>query len=273
MYAKAPPSDSNEDYMFQSYLYTHAILRQSLLLFAVWSAKGWGPLAFTTMLQPGPKPVIPPTLATPEGASYIGLERLSRITGVTRSQIATVISLAHGPWLLHLGPRERLAALEAIAGMYSCLGYKRKEAYILRELLGCIMDLLVCGRNESAQTSHARAASAGLGIEGANIPGGSVAIRENELSDGNESLIRLVKYICRVHGVDLEAVKLVKADKPGEDGNMERTEDVDSSTGDDPHEPFGWPELQVGVVREAIAVAEALPGRLQTWLNVSPLTY
>ena len=26
-------------------------------------------------------------------------------------------------------------------------------------------------------------------------------------------------------------------------------------------EPFGWPELQIGIVREAIAVAEALPGK------------
>ena len=25
-------------------------------------------------------------------------------------------------------------------------------------------------------------------------------------------------------------------------------------------EPYGWPELQIGIVREAIAVAEALPG-------------
>jgi hypothetical protein len=25
-------------------------------------------------------------------------------------------------------------------------------------------------------------------------------------------------------------------------------------------EPYGWPELQIGVVREAVAVAEALPG-------------
>lgn len=40
---------------------------------------------------------------------------------------------------------------------------------------------------------------------------------------------------------------------------------------------YGWPELQVGVVREALAVAEALPGEclmmITPYVRTSPTTY
>lgn len=36
---------------------------------------------------------------------------------------------------------------------------------------------------------------------------------------------------------------------------------------------YGWPELQVGVVREALAVAEALPGELSRLLHSYSLSH
>jgi hypothetical protein len=74
-------------------------------------------------------------------------------------------------------------------------------------------------------------------------------------STGNESVLKLVKYICEVHGINLEAVMFMNTAIEGA-----QEQDQDSSSDDLLEDPYGWPELQVGIVREALAVAEALPG-------------
>lgn len=226
------------------------------------------------MLQPGPSLFLPATLSNNASSvtsssarnSYADLERLTSITGITRAQISASISQAHGPWLGHLDVRERVRTLEYIAAMFGALGHVRKEAYILREVLGCLMDMVVCGREESG-TGSARVLSAGLGNRNNSLhvqtTQGTVGIRENERSEGNESILHIIKHVCRVHGVDLEAVKLLESPVPSRDSQSsdktecaENTDDIAQALG----EPFGWPELQMDIIREAVAVAEALPG-------------
>ncbi|KAH9901034.1 TRAPP II complex [Cubamyces lactineus] len=274
LYQKTTPTSEPEATLsLLAYLYCSSVLRHSTLLYSVWSSKGWGPLAFTAMIQPGPSPFLPATLpnnASPTSASsarnsYAALERLTSITGITRAQIAASLSQAHGPWLLHLDARERVRTLECMAAMYGALGHVRKEAYLLREVLGCIMDLVVCGRDERAAGS-ARVLSAGLTARNSSLGGnaaqGTVGIRENERTEGNESILRIVKHVCRVHGVDLEAVKLVDMNTPNRDSEQSQAledAELDDDLLQSAREPFGWPELQIGIIREAIAVAEALP--------------
>ncbi|KAH7926321.1 hypothetical protein BV22DRAFT_1087325 [Leucogyrophana mollusca] len=260
------PFDIAQDYSLLAYIYTAAVLRQTSLLFCVWSAKGWGALAFTSMLQPGATSYMQKITSD---NSWSNLERLSTVTGISRSQIANVLSQAHGPWLLHLGSHERLTVLQSIASIYACLGYKRKEVYILREILSCLMDLVVCGREENDQLRKSdvggaiRNLDALGGDEGAKIANGSVGIRQNESSEGNQSILRILIYACRVLGVDLESVKIAH---PGNDGHLgdddDGMESIISEEEEAVAESFGWPELQVGVVREAIAIAEALPDHL-----------
>ncbi|KAI0079931.1 Trs120-domain-containing protein [Panus rudis PR-1116 ss-1] len=264
----ASPADGEINYPVLSSLYARAVLRHTMLLFCVWSAKGWGPHAFSLMLQPRPftltSPIAregPSMSSQNEAVPHAELERLSAITNISRASIATILLQAHGPWLLHLIPRERISILEAVASLYGSIGYRRKEAYILREVFGCIMDLIVCSREESG---GARIIGAGLGIQGVRTNGsadrGTVGIRENDSTLGNESILKVVKYVCRVHGIDLEAVKIVDSSTSGRPTSIDAEDDAD-----DPdflnasHEPFGWPELQIGIVREAIAVAESLP--------------
>lgn len=214
------------------------------------------------MLHPGPYPYIPPTLLASDQDMYTARERLSTISGISRVQIAGVLAQVHGPWLLHLGHRERINVLEALASMYSFLGYHRKEAYVLREIIGCVMDLIVCGREEPGLGEYSSGYSSSATISNTlsfvrEGDRGAVAIKETDRSDGNESILKLVKYVCRVHGINLEAVGLVSnADTDGE----KKVVDADSDEGLMP-DPYGWPELQIGILREALAVAEALPGQ------------
>jgi len=271
LYYKSPTADGEPNHPLLAYLYTSCVLRHSSLLFAIWSSKGWGPLAFTTMLQQDPTSYLPPTFSIDENARRVGLERLSSISGISRSSIAAVLSQLHGPWLLHLGARERIAVLEAMSRLYACLGYRRKEAYVLREVLGCILDLIVCGRVEDGLSRMSSAPfTAGLGIKGldsgSTIEWSGVGIRLSEIADGNESILKLLTYVCKVLGINLDAVQLVEINEkcPAASSNDESAPpdmnyDEDLFAGN--LEYYGWPEIQVGVVREAVAVAEALPGQ------------
>lgn len=251
-YARSGPlSESDQRYDLLAYLYTVAVLRHSFLLFATWAAKGWGPLAFTALMHPGPAPYVPPTLSHPDSHLPSNRDRLSSISGVTRSQIAASISQAHGPWLLHLGHRERIIILENIAYLYSSLGYHRKEVYILREVVGSIMDLVVCAREETESAYSSGTTVNGVGSDDS----GAITMKGIQRSTGNESVLQLIKYICEVHGVNLEAVMFINTDTEGT-----QKDDQGTSSEDLLEDPYGWPELQIGIIREALAVAEALPG-------------
>lgn len=205
------------------------------------------------MLQPGSTPYLPPTLSADDGDGIVR-ERLSSISGISRSSISAVLSQVHGPWLLHLGAGERIAILEATASLFACLGYQRKEAYILREVLGCILDLIVCGREEDGLSKIS--GTPPMSETGApyNLEKGTLGVRLNESAEGNEGILRLLKYVCKVFGINLDAVSLF--DETTVDTPAERRGDLA-----DYQESFGWPELQIGVIREAVAVAEALPGK------------
>ena len=179
---------------------------------------------------------------------------------------------AHGPFLMHLQPRDRLRVLNSLASMYSCIGFRRKEVYILREVLAVVMDMVISSREETlASGQDPGGLRPGLGIagvemghlgaeRGVTVAPGSVAVRHNLSDEGNDSILKLVKHICEVFGVDLNQVSIAAASEESH-GKGDTGDDVD-----DPRSGhYGWSELQLGVVREAVAVAEALPGLSMDW--------
>ncbi|KAI6005920.1 TRAPP II complex [Pisolithus albus] len=272
LYLKSAFPETTRDYSLLALVYVTAVLRQASLLFCVWSSKGWGAMAFASMLQPDSTSYLQKIISD---NSVVGLERLSAITGINRCQIANTLSQAHGPWLLHLGPYERLVILQSMASIYNCLGFKRKEVYVLREVVSCIMDLVVCGRGEDEELRKSDLGSVGLiarpepaEFDDSETPKlGNVGIRRKEDLEGNQSILKLLNYTCKVLGVNLEAVNHTPAET-GENPNTNysETESGPQRGGADAsetiHVQFGWPELKVGVIREAVAVAEALPDYL-----------
>ncbi|KAK7020579.1 transport protein Trs120 or TRAPPC9 TRAPP II complex subunit-domain-containing protein [Favolaschia claudopus] len=246
LYHRFPGVDGDHNYSLLAYLYSCAVLRQASLLFAVWSAKGWGPVAFGTMLQPGPTPYLPPTLSHEGLTSWANLERLSTLSGIPRSTISNV--LAQVPWPMAAPP----CILESTASLYACL------------VLGCILDLIVCGREEDGLSRLSSVPlPPGLGIQGHSSSSGqrgNVGVRFSENIDGNESVLKLLKYVCRVLGIDLDAVRLIESsDTAANDLKDSILPSIEDDVETEFSEPYGWPELQIGVVREAVAVAEALP--------------
>jgi hypothetical protein len=263
MYSHAPLGANSTEYPSLVLLYTDAALRYCNFLFSIWSAMGWGPTAFLGMMTSS----LPP--AFKDKVTPAQRWRMTSISTISRSQVANVAAMAHGPWLMHLQPHDRIRVLSTLATVYSCLGFVRKEVYVLREVLSVVMDLIVSAREETRE-----------GLTSATSPGGTpgttpgqISIREHEFGDGNESVVWLVRYVCAVYGIDLGVVRLLGKDPPpvtnGVDIEAKRKGDFGEDAEADEMgiakpSPFGWAELQVGVVREAVAIAEALPGEPST---------
>lgn len=247
------------EYSLFSVLLTDAVLRHSNFLFSIWSSKGWGPAALAHMVRPT-LPAVFTSRPVPE-AHLLTLDAESK---VNRAHIAGVLSQAHGAFLVHLRPNDRIRVLTTLASTFSLLGYRRKEVYILRELLSVLMDMIVCGREETARTSAVTSPVSGGGavspvangrphsqLNGVGSPV-QVGVRAHESTAGNASLLAIARQVCDIYGVPLDTVSIV-----------DDVTTVQASTGPDVARPdhFGWPELQVGSVKEALAIAQALPGQ------------
>jgi trafficking protein particle complex subunit 9 len=182
------------------------------------------------------------------------------------------LSQAHGPFLMHLQQPDQIRIFSTLASLYSCIGFKRKEALVLREVQAAIMDLIVCGRDEHRSNLGRESLSNESKIylfdrdrdkdrDTGQSVSGALGVRETEDVEGNISIVRLAKCIAEVYGVDIACIRVmdVASEAPTTEGShpigpLEPTDMMGR-----PH--FGWPELQIGVVRETVAVAEALPGQ------------
>ena len=95
----------------------------------------------------------------------------------------------------------------------------------------------------SGQGSHTNkkdsinTSAAGLGSHMLVGSAQAVAVRRKETTEGNTGVMALFERSCAVMGIDLLTSRIDEAD-------LNR---------------FGWPELQVEMMKEGIAVAEALP--------------
>ncbi|KZT42062.1 hypothetical protein SISSUDRAFT_980977 [Sistotremastrum suecicum HHB10207 ss-3] len=255
LYGKAYPNSEMEATLL-TLLYTDSVLRHTQLLFAIWAGKGWGSSAFQTMLN-GKLPPIFKASAPSEADMF----RMSAITNISRSQISTILARAHGPFIMHLKHHDRIRVLSSQNLIYRCLGYKRKEAFLLRETLSVVMDLIVSGRRTS-RTPNPKTPLTGLGISsaqtGTTFEGyGTIGIRELENVEGNQSILSMVHYLCGIHGVDLQAVKILAGDEEVHHANGSTNVEANDLPVERP--PYGWGELQVGVIREAVAIAQELP--------------
>ncbi|EJU05644.1 hypothetical protein DACRYDRAFT_113706 [Dacryopinax primogenitus] len=250
-------------------LYCDSVVRLTKFLFAIWAAGGWGHGAFNMLMSTGP-----PLGFSPRGPSPEQMLRQSQTTSITRTQIANVAAQAHGPFLLALLPLDRVRLLSFLASTYSLLGFWRKEAYVLRELNAALMELLISAREEAqsagpestmrftaglAQTSLGSEFSLALPSGRTQAQDGGIAMRENERVDGNDAIVQLMQHVCEVYGVGTDAVR-IRDGMDGGEGSGPDEQRVEQKLGvRGTWEQFGWPELQVGVMRESISLVELLP--------------
>lgn len=238
-----------------TYLYVTACLRQASLMHFVWLGDGLGALAFEGLIHGRLEAFVEKSAQKVLDHGPVDDATVGPVLGVSRSDVAICLSQAHGPWLLHLGARERIAFLKCLAAMYSSLGFRRKEVYVLRELLACLLDLLIQGREEARSLSETI-----IGASGRLNPAISkedIGMRGKDDTSGNSSILRLQQYICEIHGLDLVSVDF-EPEPPTENTVAEGSADELATRS---MVKYMWPELQIGLLRETLEIAEALPGK------------
>jgi hypothetical protein len=229
-----------------------------------------------------PTPSSPPVpVKSAEQARIARLASFSPSNTVPRSSIATWLANAYSPHLLTLTLPVRLRLTSEIASLYGRIGYRRKESFVLRELAALCAEGVA---GKSIEVFPAAGGTAGPSpiAEEAGSPrsngtvpptalqpdsngrptpsrfaSGSI-VRTTSDPAGNESIVRITEKVCEAFGIQV-APKVsredAKASKRKSVVQGRTLEIMESEVG-----TFGWPSLQVGVLKDAIGIAEALPG-------------
>lgn len=251
-----------------AYLHTGLALRISHFLLIIWASGGWGSIALSALLAHALPRSFPGPLSTqaardPElrrrrnrNIRQLGIKSL-----LSRHSIFDHAESALGPHHRAMTKPEQLALHVEVAWLARWLDLPRKEACVTREVVKRIAVMVVEAREESRRgpsTSHTKAntptsafsdASVGLGL-GMAVSSQAVAVRRKESTDGNAGVVALFERALTLMGVDMLDI----------DSDASSHLAVDAMESNNPR--FGWPELQVEMMKEGIAVAEALPDHL-----------
>ncbi|PWN28125.1 hypothetical protein BDZ90DRAFT_231881 [Jaminaea rosea] len=286
--ARSVNSETPRDYT-HPLIHASACIAYSRLLLAVWASSGWNAECFDQLIYGG----VPPSLvedARPGPAMYAAL---SKASVVQRHEIAAPASLALSHSVSALKPPDQIAILCSLANVFGCIGFLRREAYLLRQLQAAVVSLLA-----RALLLHPReprtlsmALSQIVGSEHRALGGAGTMISQtltSGLGEGADAVLILALQICETYGVnvDVEPLKgvppnhiLSKAARTGKTTARgepllprrakdtatasarqyasEADHETGGSTGAD--EPiFGWLDLQVALLKDTICVAEML---------------
>lgn len=245
-----------------AYLYTGLCLRISHFVFLVWAAGGWGSIALSAIMThslprafPLPLSVEDAGHASARRSRQRSLAQLSSRSQLARHSVFGYAEPALGPHHRAMTKTEELNLYVEMTWLARWLDLPRKEAYCTRIVVKRVGVMIVEGREENRrlggvvvptrpsktkESAAIEAASVGLGLGTAVAASQAVAFRRKESTDGNVAVMALFERACSVMGIGL-----LPSQAPADQA---------------PSAPrFGWPELQVEMMKEGIAVAEALP--------------
>ncbi|GMK53639.1 hypothetical protein CspeluHIS016_0102250 [Cutaneotrichosporon spelunceum] len=247
-----------------AYLYSTLCIRISHFVLTIFAAGGWGSIAVSSLISQTLPHSFPPLIEDGNAGGIrtrnLALSQLASESQLTRHSILGHAEAGVASFRKAMTKPEQLAVYVEVVRIARWLDIKRKEALATREVLKLIGAIIVEGREEYHRLfSQAAARAQGTdssGTEGATVYGLGTQVpnavaRRKETTDGNFGIVELVERICAVLGVDLLSLgdpnKGYEASKPMQDQG-------------EPH--FGWPDLQVEVIKEAITIAESLPDPL-----------
>lgn len=229
-----------------------------------WAAGGWGSIALSCLVGhtlPRSFPPLSSSTANPleQKKRQKELSILSHRAQIPRHEIFEHVESALAPHHQALTKTERIALLVEATWMARWLGLPRKETAVTRILVKRLAMVIVEARDEARRIAgpaqgygHAgrqakeAETAVGLGL-GMPIPTSRVAVRRKESTEGNGSIIELLERTLHTIGVDtlsfIDGSSLDPLSKPTARNSRH----------------YGWPELQVEIMKEAIAISETLP--------------
>ncbi|WVQ81064.1 hypothetical protein IAT38_003171 [Cryptococcus sp. DSM 104549] len=261
-----------------AFLYSSLSLRISHFMLLIWAAGGWGSIALSSLMghtlpRSFPLPLIQPHdvhNATSRRRHARGLRLLSAQSQISRQAIFAHAERAIAPHHRAMTKMEQLGMNNEVVWLARWLGLPRKESAVTREVIKQLAGLVVDGRYEAGGSARQLPgawssmdapqsggpppdlASVGLGL-GMPVRTQAVGIRRKESTEGNAGIVALFERAADVLGIDLlpHASSLAHQTSSHFSGAEARVHPEDVR--------FGWPEIQVEMMKQGISVMEALP--------------
>lgn len=183
----------------------------------------------------------------------------------TRTEIATLLFRAFPSFSSkeELTIIDRTIILGGIASVLGSLGFHRKKAMVMRELVSCLIPGLVQARKIGAAEMgvHPAAGLAALNVnDGHNSGAGALDLGEGDVENG---IAEFLNMLCRVYGViGFQSYKDVKSLQNG-NGRLAHDDSNEAviarSLYNAVTRSFGGQDLKMNVLRACINLCEALP--------------
>lgn len=243
-----------------AYLYATLCLRISHFALFMFAAGGWGSIAVSSLISYSlprsfPAPVENKDDVAAARRRRIVLGQLALSSQLSRSTILGHAEAALAPFRLAMTKAEQLAVHVEVVWLARWLEMERKEARVTREIIKLVSSVVVEGREEHTRWMSRVNSGLGLGVpigrSDPQVMSHSVAFRRKEVTEGNAGVMDLIQRVCAALGVEILPLGVDAVTVPGIQGSNELNEPR-----------FGWADLQVETLKEAIAVAENLPGEL-----------
>lgn len=189
-------------------IHTSACLAYARLLLAIWASGGWNGETFDQLLLGG----VPPALAETTRPSPAVYMQHTTSSGISRSDIAAPASLSLTNSSTNaLKMLDQIHLYSSLAAIYGCVGFARKEAYVIQRLQSLVVILIAQGvhmqKQQGSSTSEAlRAGNAAYGTMSTQISsiGGGL---------GSDSILVLALQICQTYGINVQLMPLLDMDR------------------------------------------------------------
>lgn len=242
--------------------YTHplvhagACLAFARFLHAVWASSGWNGECFDQLLAGGVPPALGGGALTP--SEYA---QLSALSGVYRHEVAIAVDAAVTQSLRVLSAADQLAVLGEAATILAQLGFARRHSHVI-SLLHVVLSRVLAASQWKRSTD-----SVALNIPARVEPSGTASAAPAlmlglQAADtyGVDLLASPVRGLPPTHPLTKTLQRIIKARyAPLVEGDADK--EIAQLSCADPRlsdAGFGWPELQVRLVKSLAALAEAL---------------
>lgn len=228
LYQRALSLDPQQEDQCPPLLFTEACLRTAKALYAVWLCSGYNLSAVERLVAPLSVPVAPNT----------SFAQRTEASKVSRAAISEAVSTGIGSHTLAIPVVDRIALCASAASLFSSLGFVRKRASVLREAVALVAEAVMQSQQSHAQSQQnsLSASTNGSGTDSAT----SALVRAIAPADGNAALVHLLKVTANDFGLDILPPPSTEATKAPIYAAAQLPE------------PFGWPEIQRSIVRDAI---------------------
>ncbi|KAN0062027.1 hypothetical protein ACQY0O_006022 [Thecaphora frezii] len=262
-------------------IHAGACIQYARFLLAVWASGGWNSECFDQLVYGG----VPPALAEETRPSQATFLRLSAVSGVQRHDIACAASSALTQSVAALKATDRIAVLCTLTSIFGCIGFTRREAYLLRQLQAVIVSLLAKSIAQRPQQPVTTTLPLLCDPGEDEVLGTMVSQLSNvALGSGSEAVLVLAMQVCETHGIHVEVDPLRNMPphhilsragtglrsayaSPNPNGGAPGlwTGEAGKPLGTmlsrlelEGEVPFGWPEQQTALLKDTIGVAEML---------------